>query len=265
MPKPVPLSPSLGQWLQDLTPAQVWWVEDMLMVSIFLLAGLLVGKAWRDRTRHAHRPWVRSWYGIWCLLGLGALVIATLAVVGGYRVGGAHGRSMLPTLAEKNVLLVDTHAYGWRWPGQLAPASSRQPIPGDILLFHAWADDADRLLSKRVVAVSGDRVRYQEGVLWVNDRRVASPNLSAPVKYAGAMQVRTQQATAQGALYSIWAPLAGEDGLAFEGQVPVGHVFVVGDNWAESYDSRQFGPVALSAVRGRVVGSWSAEAGWKSL
>jgi signal peptidase I len=37
--------------------------------------------------------------------------------------------------------------------------------------------------------------------------------------------------------------------------VPPGHIFVVGDAETASYDSRNFGPIPLSAIRGRVVGS----------
>jgi signal peptidase I len=37
-------------------------------------------------------------------------------------------------------------------------------------------------------------------------------------------------------------------------QVPDGYVFLVGDNTRDSYDSRDFGPVPMDAVIGKVVG-----------
>jgi len=45
----------------------------------------------------------------------------------------------------------------------------------------------------------------------------------------------------------------GGDSRVVELRVPQGHVFVVGDAEARSYDSRHFGPVPTSAVQGRVV------------
>ena len=36
-------------------------------------------------------------------------------------------------------------------------------------------------------------------------------------------------------------------------QVPAGHIWIQGDNLPASLDSRQYGPVPLALVRGRVV------------
>jgi type IV secretory pathway protease TraF len=37
-------------------------------------------------------------------------------------------------------------------------------------------------------------------------------------------------------------------------RVPPGYCYVVGDNFDNSVDSREFGPVPVSAVEGRVIG-----------
>ena len=54
------------------------------------------------------------------------------------------------------------------------------------------------------------------------------------------------------------AGLAGDE-VAGAGRVPPGQVFVVGDG-SNSYDSRRFGPLPLSAVRGRVIARLSRPA-----
>lgn len=42
--------------------------------------------------------------------------------------------------------------------------------------------------------------------------------------------------------------------LTSRDQVPQGHCWIVGDNLAASRDSRQFGPVPLALIRGKVIG-----------
>ncbi|QGG58883.1 S26 family signal peptidase [Paenibacillus sp. B01] len=37
-------------------------------------------------------------------------------------------------------------------------------------------------------------------------------------------------------------------------EVPPDHVFVLGDTWWRSIDSQLFGPLPISAVRGKVIG-----------
>jgi mitochondrial inner membrane protease subunit 2 len=55
--------------------------------------------------------------------------------------------------------------------------------------------------------------------------------------------------------------------------VPKGHIWVEGDNWRHSYDSRDFGPVSLNLVDGKAVKVWRGKHfyfggvlfGWQSI
>jgi signal peptidase I len=77
-----------------------------------------------------------------------------------------------------------------------------------------------------VVALAGDRVGLADGRLVVNGHR-------RPEAYVD---------------------LASVDGVYFGPEVvPAGSVFVMGDDRADSVDSRDFGPVALDRVLGRVL------------
>lgn len=97
----------------------------------------------------------------------------------------------------------------------------RKPQPGDIVVFQ-YPKDPERDFIKRVVAVAGDRVELREGKVYVNGRLFPE----AP-----------------------GARLSDEDSEQPE-VVPMGSIWVLGDNRVNSDDSRMFGSVSLQYVRG---------------
>jgi signal peptidase I len=111
-----------------------------------------------------------------------------------------------------------------------------EPRRDDLIVFTDPDPDPDpgpdpgpergELLLKRVVAVGGDQVGIEDGVLVVNGTPVREP----------------------------YADLSGVDGLYY-GPVTLsrGELFVLGDNRRDSVDSREFGPITKEAVIGRVV------------
>ena len=126
--------------------------------------------------------------------------------------------SMEPTLRVGDRVLVDQHAYAWRVPFTRVHLAERAvPQAGDIITF-ASPVDGERLI-KRVVAVAGDSVAARRGVLYVN---------RMPAGMAGHIE---------------FGPV----------EVPAGHVFVMGDNRDNSFDSRFWGPLAVDRVYGRAL------------
>lgn len=121
--------------------------------------------------------------------------------------------SMTPTLLTGDQILAE----------RLTPRFG-QLERGDLVVFKAPATRA--LMVKRVVALAGDRVGLADGRLVVNGHRRAE----------------------------AYVDLASVDSVYFGPEVvPAGSVFVMGDDRADSVDSRDFGPVPLDRVLGRVL------------
>ena len=97
------------------------------------------------------------------------------------------------------------------------------PRRGDLVAFHA--SRTGDIMLKRVVAVGGDTVGLEDGVLVVNGRRPAEPYVADP-----------------DAIDSVYfGPV----------RVAKGSLFVLGDNRGNSEDSRDFGTVPADRVIGR--------------
>jgi signal peptidase I len=105
------------------------------------------------------------------------------------------------------------------------------PQRGDVVIVRRPAPEES--LIKRVVALPGEVVEVRQGHVWVDGALIEEPW----VTYFG-----------------------GPDyGAA---SVPVDHVFVLGDNRPNSRDSREIGPVPLSAVRGHAIFVYWPVAHW---
>jgi signal peptidase I len=73
---------------------------------------------------------------------------------------------------------------------------------------------------KRVVGVAGDTVSIRDGAVYLNGRKLREPYANGPTDGSG------------------------------QHEVPARHVFVLGDNRAQSCDSRVWGPLALRRIIG---------------
>ena len=123
---------------------------------------------------------------------------------------------MVPTLHVWDQLLINKLAYDIEGPER-----------GDIVLFR----DPEEDLIKRVVGVPGDEIAVRDGRLFLNDEPQKEPYV------AGETCIRYQPKTCS------FGPAT----------VPKGHIFVMGDNRAHSYDSRFFGPVPEETLIGEAL------------
>lgn len=148
----------------------------------------------------------------------GAVCLAVVGWLSPLRVGVVRGNSMDPSLHSGQVIAVDLGFYRSNW---LAV--------GDVVLFHG----EHGVYVKRVHAVAGQIVTLvREGVGdgdgWV------------PITREGARRV----AASLGSAASPWLRRV---------PVPAGTFFALGDALHDSEDSRDFGPVPVEQIIGRVL------------
>jgi signal peptidase I len=137
--------------------------------------------------------------------------------------------SMKPTLLVGDHILVNKFIYGIKMPfadKTLIPVNT--PKRGDVIVFK-YPRDTSKDYIKRVVGLPGDRIQVIDRKLLINGAAVDDPH----------------------AYYSL-SGIMPDSFLRHFGPVvvPPDHLFVMGDNRDESSDSRVWGFVPLSYVRG---------------
>jgi len=165
-----------------------------------------------------------------------ALVIRTF-VVQAFKIPSG---SMLPTLQIGDHILVNKFIYGPRFEVPLTQWSLgqlpgfREPRAGDVVVF-IYPKERDKDFIKRIVAVAGQTVESRGNTLMIDGKKVED----AHAHYEKRDHVDFGPYT-----------------------VPAGHVFVMGDNRDESYDSRFWGPVPIQDIKGLamvIYWSWGGE------
>jgi signal peptidase I len=149
--------------------------------------------------------------------------------------------SMAPTIEPGDRIFVSKAAFGLRLPyttRYLVEVGG--PAVGDVVIFGDPRGGPTALV-KRVVALAGQSVRLERGVLYVDGlpQRLEELVDGTVVEHLGA----TRHATGEPDLID-YGPTV----------VPPGHVFVMGDNRATSLDSREIGAIPRDLLRGKVVG-----------
>ena len=160
--------------------------------------------------------------------------------------------SMEHTLFEGDFLLVNKLVYGAGIPGLGKLPAVHSPRDGDVIVF-VFPIDPTRNYVKRIAGSPGDTVEMRGGRLYRNGTPVAERYVQHRTAAfdEGDTDFRWQAAYLVGrsplAEYhpsrDTWGPLV----------VPAGNYFVLGDNRDNSSDSRYWGFVPDSLVRGQPV------------
>jgi len=159
--------------------------------------------------------------------------------------------SMLPTLEDGDFILVNKFSYGIRLPVlNNKVIEIGDPQRGDVIVFR-YPEDTRINYIKRVVGVSGDVVRYENKVLYINGERVEDQLLERNPPFAYYQE--TLGDVPHRIVKTDVAPASLGQG---EWVIPEGQYFVMGDNRDNSNDSRFWGFVPDENVVGKAFAIW---------
>ena len=157
-------------------------------------------------------------FSVWVRDLIISLAISAFIIIFLYQPVKVEGTSMMPSLDDQERIFVNKFVY------RLEPIER-----GDIVVFR-YPRDPSKSYIKRVIAMAGDRVRIDDGQVYVNDKPI----------------------------YEDYVPPAYTDTRSFrEITVPPHEYFMLGDHRSMSDDSRNFGPVDQGFIYGKAVfGYW---------
>lgn len=171
-----------------------------------------------------------------------ALVIRTF-VVQAFKIPSG---SMIPTLDIGDHILVNKFIYGVRLPfTDFTLVPIRRPERGDVVVFKFPKDESKDFI-KRVIGLPGDTLEVKNKAVYVNGQKM--DELYAVHDESGELASLMQ----------------GRDNFG-PVSVPKHSYFVMGDNRDHSLDSRFWGFVDESKIKGEafiIYWSWNGEAKW---
>jgi signal peptidase I len=169
----------------------------------------------------AKPPWraIREWLTV-LVVALGAAVLIRVFVFQQYYIDGP---SMEHTLEPHDRVLVNKLSY------RLHDVNRGDVVVFDRLSAGTQHDD----LIKRVIALEGETISIENCVVFIDGRELDEPYLSTENQAQADPSARCRIPTME------------------PREVPDDHVFVMGDNRPQSFDSREFGPIEIDQIRGR--------------
>jgi signal peptidase I len=151
---------------------------------------------------------LRAWLGDLLV----SIVVSLIIILFLYQPVRVEGTSMLPRLEDEDRLFINKFAYQFE-----------KIQRGDVVVFY-YPHDESKSYIKRVIALPGDTLSIDHGVVSVNGKALHEPYV--PDRYK-------------------------DDRSLPERVIPPNEYFVMGDHRTISSDSRDFGPVPRNLIYGR--------------
>jgi signal peptidase I len=179
------------------------------------------------------RATVREYLDAFIIAGLVALFLITFVV----RTFYIPSESMVPTLQQRDVLLVNEFAYRFGTPQR-----------GDIVVFRPPIESPSNFI-KRVIAVPGDTLRIQNGVVYVNGQALHEGYIAQPPDYNLIVKnynIYVDSGSGFEELDPSQANVPPRGSWQSPDRIPKGFYFVMGDNRNDSEDSHIWGFAQMS-------------------
>lgn len=164
-----------------------------------------------ERERKAR---IEAYDWIQCLTS--ALIICVCVFVFAIRIIDVNGTSMVPTLRNRDKMLVSNLFY--------------EPKAGDVVIFKKDEYDPEKALVKRIIATEGQEINidFENGIVYIDGEAIGEEGIIAELTHRKLDFIGPQT-------------------------VPAGCVFVMGDNRNNSNDSRdkRIGMVDARLILGR--------------
>ncbi len=151
---------------------------------------------------------VRAWLGDLAV----SVVVSLIIILFLYQPVRVEGTSMLPRLEDEDRLFINKFVFQFE-----------KIQRGDVVVFY-YPHDQSKSYIKRVIALPGDRLAIDHGIVSVNGVSQTEPYV--PERFH-------------------------DDRSLPEEVIPPGEYFVMGDHRTISSDSRDFGPVPRNLIYGR--------------
>ncbi|MDR2140674.1 MAG: signal peptidase I [Deltaproteobacteria bacterium] len=183
-------------------------------------------------------PWTTQ---IWEYGKIIALSIVLALLIRSFIIQAFHipSGSMIPTFLEGDRVLVNKFSYGLRNPfTNKVWIKVGEPMRWDVVVFK-YPGNPKTDFVKRVVGLPGEKVEIIASQIYINDKPIADPH---------AFYRQTELPNH----YRNFGPTV----------VPANSYFMMGDNRDQSNDSRMWGCVSSSLLRGkawRIYWSWNPE------
>jgi signal peptidase I len=256
-----------GTTLAPVHPVAIAAGWFLLLISFWYVVELAL--RWKRKVPAKAAPH-SQWQSAARLAALAPVVLIALAILAVTRSVAVEplstaGRSMEPTIASGDYLLISKFAYGYSrysFPFELVPISGRfmgfGARRGDVVAFRDPRKPWETAVS-RVLGVPHDRVRMIKGRPYINGealKRERMDDVTLIIERRPTQVRQWRETQFDGLTYRTLDMI--DDG-AFddmpEVKVPPGYVFLVSDNRDSAADSRfkEIGPVPYENLVGRIL------------